>query len=138
MSSSNKEIEINENNKIELMMDHLAYKVNPEGRKKMVMLETIKQKLKETTKKILKEKIYLKRRARTGNKVNYDNLGKLEEEYNGLLEEFRNCVREIQEQRELLIKGGMEVINQQSNKKKKNRKRRARRKKAAHNKSNSS
>jgi hypothetical protein len=124
MSTSKNEIN---DNKIQQMMDYLAYKVNPNGIKKINMLNTINQEMKDTTKQILKAKIHLKRRVRMGDIPDYDNLTKLENKYNVLLENYRDCVRDIQEQRELLIKGGMEVINQ--SKKKKNRKRRRRRKK---------
>ena len=126
MSTSKNEIN---DNKIQQMMDYLAYKVNPNGIKKINMLDTINQELKDTTKQILKAKIHLKRRVRMGDIPDYDNLTKLENKYNVLLENYRDCVRDIQEQRELLIKGGMEVINQS---KKKKRKRRRRRKKTAH------
>ena len=130
-STSNNMNNTIDENKMEHMMDYLAFTVNGKGREMIENLSKIKADMKNVTKKILKEKISIKRRARSGNGEDYTNLTSLENEYNTLLREYGKCVREVQEQRQSLVEGGMEVIKkaEESSPKKKRKRRRNRRKK---------
>ena len=130
-STSNNMNNTIDENKMERMMDYLAFTVNENGREMIETLGKIKADMKNVTKKILKEKISIKRKARSGNREDYTNLTSLENEYNTLLREYGKCVREVQEQRQSLIEGGMEVIKktEESSPKKKRKRRRKRRKK---------
>lgn len=119
-------------NKMERMMDYLAFTVNEKGRNMVENLSKIREEMKNTTKKILKEKISIKSRVRTGGEANYMNLTSLENQYNTLLGEYNKALTEMKQERESLVKGGMEIINKTEEpipKKKKRKRRRKRNKK---------
>ena len=112
----------------EHLFNLLAYSINKDGKKMVQNLDKISNKMKELNKKILKEKISMKRSERSGrfSGSGHLNLSILQTEYNSLIQKHNRLVTELQEKKNDLVKDSIKELNE---KKKKKRKRRQRRRK---------
>ena len=111
---------------MEQMADYIAFNVNAKGREMVQNLNKTREDLDQTKRKLLKEKIAIKKVERGGKSrqnVDYSNLHALTDQYNSLLGVYNKSVTTLQAQRQSLAIEGMESIKvEEADKKAKARK----------------
>ena len=111
---------------MEQMADYIAFNVNAKGREMVQNLNKTREDLDQTKRKLLKEKIAIKKVERGGKSrknVDYSNLRALTDQYNTLLGVYNKSVTTLQAQRQSLAIEGMESIQvEEADKKAKARK----------------
>lgn len=126
---------------MEQMTDYIAFNVNAKGQEMVQNLNKTREDLDEIKRKLLKEKIAIKkveRGRKSRQNVDYSNIHALTNQYNTLLGVYNKSVTTLQAQRQSLAIEGMEYIQvKEADKKakaKKAQKKREKRKKGKKNK----